>query len=289
MPRCGREAALAVELTNEAYAGSLNNLRARLVYCDEINYVEAMDPNGGSDMDTDLDRLTGAGDGFMDGIHALRDTLNADLVVMYQNTGSGLGWCPETPAHEIGFSVAAWWRAAGTFTHAHETGHNIGCGHSREENDGPCGPSYGLGWRFFGDDDEGYCTTMAYENDTYDRILRYSNPNVQFQGEPTGNPVGDPLEAYNALVINNNDGTVNSFELTRFDIYVNFAHNGLEFGTAVFPYDTLSEGVSAVAVPAVGAAELPNLYVTSGNTSWTGTISKTMVIHACGGTVRIGQ
>ncbi len=276
------EAALAVELANVAYANSQNVVRARLVYCDEIAYTES------GDMDIDLPRLAGGSDGFMDGIHGLRDSLNGDLVLLYQDMGSGLGYCPETPSDANGFSTVNWRRAAGTFTHAHETGHNIGCGHSREEGDGPCGPSYGLGWRFFGNDGAGYCTVMAYENATYDRILYFSNPNVSYLGAPTGNPGGSPNEAHNARVIVDNDGPVASFEGTRFDIYVNFGYAGLEIGSPVFPFNTIPEGVTAIQVPAVGAAELPNLYVTAGTTAWTGTITKTMKIHACGGTVRIG-
>jgi hypothetical protein len=281
------EAALAVELTNESYVNSLNSARARLVYCDEIAYTESLDANGNADMDTDLDRLSGASDGFMDEVHALRDTLNADLVVMYQDTGSGLAYC--TPSYGSGFSVVAWWRAAGTITHAHETGHNLSCGHD-VDNEGACGPSsFGVGWRFYGNDGNPYCTVMAYEDGLYDRVTHYSNPNVSYQGVPTGNPIGDPDEAYNAAVVNNNDNTVNGFEVTRYDIYVNFAWNGPEFGTQALPYNTLIEGVSAAAVPAVGAAEIPNVYMTAGDTPWTGTIAKALTLNACGGSVIIGN
>ncbi len=285
------EATLAVEQCNIAYESSLNVVRARLVYCDEIGYVEALDPNGDADMAADLARLTGTSDGFMDGVHALRDSLNADLVMLYSNSGGGIGWCPSSPSHATAFSISAWWQAAGTFTHAHETGHNLGCGHSREddENPSPCGPSYGLGWRFFGADSVGYCTTMAYPDGTYSRILRYSNPNVLYQGVATGNPVGHQLEAFNAKVIDDNDGPANALELTRFDIYVDFSYSGFELGIPTLPFNSIPEGAAVLTVPAVGAAELPNLYVAAGSTDWTGTITKAMLLQACGGTVRIGD
>lgn len=276
------EAALAVELTNVAYQSSLNSARARLVYCNEINYTET------GNMNTDLDRLTNTDDGFMDNVHGLRDTVNADLVVLYQNIGSGLGWCPSAPEHGDGFSTAAWWRAAGTFTHGHETGHNLGCGHSREEEDGPCGPSWGLGWRFTGNDSNGYCTIMAYENETFTRILNFSNPNVSFMGQPTGNAIGTSMEAHNSWVVAANDGGVAGFEFTRFDVYVNFSWTFGENGTAAFPYNTLPEGVTAIASIPPGAAEFPNLYITAGTTTWTGSINKPMIIRSCSGVVRIG-
>lgn len=277
------EAVLAVDLTNQAYANSAVSTRARLVYCNLVTYTE------GATMNDDLDALTNS-DGVIDGVISTRDTINADQVVMYTNTGSGLGWCPSgSPSYNSGNCVGAWWRVAGTYTHAHETGHNLGAGHSRQEVDPGCGPSYSKGWRYIGNDGNGYCTTMAYSNSSYARVLYYSNPNVSFQGQPTGNAIGTTNEAFNARVIADNDNTVSGHETTRYDIYVDTAFGGfpIEVGMYAFPYNTLSEGVAAIQVPSVGAAESPSLYL-KGNSTYVGTISKEMWLRTCNGPVTIG-
>lgn len=277
------EAALAVEICNTAYANSAMSTRARLVYCNVISYTE------GPDQDTDLDRLQDPDDGYMDGVHTTRDNVNADMVILYNNQGSGLGYCPSgVPAYNVMFCTVAWWRAAATFTHAHETGHNLGGGHD-VANGGACGPSYGVGHLFNGTDGNGYCTMMAYPDATHSRVQHYSNPNVSYQGTPTGIPIGQPGEAYNARVLTDNDNTVEDFELTRFDIYVNFAWAGAENGTYAQPYNTMTEGINAIAVPSTGAADVPNLYVRTGTTTWTGTISKRMTITPCSGGVTVGD
>lgn len=276
------ESALAIELTNEAYFNSQLAVRARLVYCNEINYTEA------ANMVTDLDRLTGTSDGFMDGVHALRDSLDADLVALFTNTGTGIAWCPSSPAYHRGFSVSAWDLAASNFTHAHETGHNLGAGHDRDNN-GPCsgGPDYGVGWRFTGNDGITYRTVLAYSPGI--RVTHYSNPAVTYRGTATGVPIGQQNPAYNALVIASNDNAVVNFELTRYDIYVDFGWILFEDGTPSWPYNTLPEGVNAIATPGTGAAENPSLYIRAGATNWTGVVTKAMVMRSCDGSVRIGN
>jgi hypothetical protein len=51
----------------------------------------------------------------------------------------------------------------------------------------------------------------------------------------------------------------------------------------------VADGVSEIITPGVGANELPNLWIKAGTTSETATISKTMIIKACGGSVIIGN
>ena len=279
------ECALAVEHANTAYIQSSMTTRMRLVACTETTYTEA------GTQDTDLDRLTGTSDGFIDGIHATRDTYNADLVHMVTDNGSGLGWCGGTsPGYNIGFSVSRWSRVAATFTLAHETGHNLGAEHDRA-NAGACiSTSYSYGHLFFGTDGNGYCTVLAYPTATYDRVLHFSNPNVTFQGTATGIAIGQTGEAYNAQVIRNTDNTVEDHELTRYDIYVDFGFSGIpaEIGTATFPYNTLPEGITNIDTPNTGSGESPTMYIDTGATNYTGTISKVMTIVPCGGSVRIG-
>lgn len=274
------ECALAIETTNDCYINSGISARQRLVWCGEVTYNEA------GTFNDHLDRLTDQSDGFFDWVHSTRDTYNADLVAMYvdDSESGGLGWC-RVDNMDYSFSVTRWDLAASTFVHAHETGHNLGCAHDRANAD--CGPSYtyGYGWRFNGNSGTQYRTVMSYAPGT--RISNFSNPNRTFDGVATGVAAGQANEAYNAAVINNRDTIIEGLQLTRYDIYVNFAYGGVEIGTASLPYNTFSEGVSALG-SGVNAGELPTLYVRTGTSTYTGTISKPMTIRACSGRVNIG-
>jgi hypothetical protein len=271
------EAALAVELTNEAYQNSACTQRMRLVRATSITYTES------GSLNTDLDRLTGTSDGFMDSIHATRDTINADLVCLYTDTGSGLGWCGSS--YTSGFFCAKWSRAAATLTHAHESGHNMGCAHDRPNVDCDPTPNYGYGYTTNGNSGV-FSTIMSYGAN---RVTHYSNPNVNFDGVATGVALASANPCYNAKVINDRDTTVEGFELTRWDIYVEIGANPIvEIGTYTLPYDTLTEGILNIDVPDTGAADVPNLYL-RGSTNWLGTITKEMTITPCGGAVTIGN
>jgi peptidyl-Asp metalloendopeptidase len=278
------ECALAVDHANTAYQQSAMSTRMRLVYCDVVSYTET------DNQDTDLARLRDTSDGFMDSVHTLRDSFNADIVQLVNDTGSGLGYCPGgAPGYSTApFSTGKWTRVAATYTTAHETGHNLGGGHD-VANGGACGPSYGVG-HLFGPSGDGWCSVMAYPTGTHPRILHYSNPNVTFNGYATGVAIGSPGEAFNARVIIDNDNTVEGFEATRYDIYVNFAFSGFpaEIGTAAFPYNTFAEGVANIDTPNTGAGENPTMYITSGAQNYIGTVSKVMNIIPCSGPVTIG-
>src|SRR5437870_11459828 len=71
---------LGVSETNQAYANSGALQRINLVDKREIDYTES------GSMSTDLGRLETNGDGYLDSVHALRDTYAADLVELIDNT-----------------------------------------------------------------------------------------------------------------------------------------------------------------------------------------------------------
>ena len=75
---------LAVAETNTAYTNSQITTQLRLVYKGEVNYVEV------SNMDIDLDRLRQPADGYMDEIHALRNTYQADMVSLILENAQSL-------------------------------------------------------------------------------------------------------------------------------------------------------------------------------------------------------
>jgi hypothetical protein len=274
-------------VANGAYVNSEIDARMRLVYCGEVAYDED------GTLEDHLNRLAGTSDGFIDQVHALRDTYRADVVSLFIEDDDGQGWCglarclPNTP--ERAFNVVRWDCAAGDFSYVHEVGHNQGCAHDRESTDPDvCNAyPYSYGWRFRGHYSfRRFRTVMAYEPGT--RIQYFSNPDVEYDGTPTGVPIGDTDESHNAQTINLRRSIVESHRLTRFDIWVDFAHTGAEQGTFDLPYDTVAEGVANI-VNGVGASELPNLWIKAGSTDETVSIDTPMAIRACGGLVTIGK
>jgi len=269
------EIQLAVDRTNETYGNSPISARYRLVHREQVLYNE----NGS--YDDHLDRLTGSGGGPWPGIRSTRDAVNADFCTLWVDDADscGLAWC--TANNGNAYSVVTWHCAAGNLSHPHEIGHNQGCEHDPDNSGCDGAFSYSFGHRFIGSDSNEYRTVMAYAPGT--RIPFFSNPNVTFMGTPTGTSSRD-----NTRSINNRRATCEAFQTTRYDIWVDFAFGGSEAGTFASPYNTVSEGVSNLAAPGVGATETPNLFIKAGSTTWTGAINKTMRISTCGGLARIG-
>jgi hypothetical protein len=251
----------------------------RLVRRYEITYNEV------GTYEDHLDRLTGTngqgGAAPWTTTRTNRDTFNADFCSLWVDDREfcGLAWC--TSGANRAYQVTAWSCAAGNLTHAHEVGHNQGCGHDAADANGGCGYStYAFGWRFNGNSGTQYRTVMARVPGT--RIPYFSNPSVNFDGQPTGTATAD-----NELVIEERKNTCAAFEFTRWDIFVDAAHFGTELGTNTAPYNTITEGVANLDDYATGASEYPNLYLKS-DFATNITISKPMTITACGGAATIG-
>ncbi len=267
------ECQLATDRVNEAYENSPIAARMRLVRRYEITYNEV------GTYEDHLDRLTGTngqgGAAPWTTTRTNRDTYNADFCSLWVDDGEycGLAWC--TSGETRAYQVTTWYCAAGGLTHAHEIGHNQGCGH--DAANGGCGYSnYAFGWRFNGNSGTQYRTVMAYSPGT--RIPYFSNPGVNFDGQPTGTATAD-----NERVIEERKETCANFEFTRWDIFVDAAFGGLpvELGSNDFPYNTIAEGVANIDDYVTGASEYPNLYLKSDFATNT-TISKPMTITTCG-------
>ncbi len=220
---------LGVAETNMAYQNSQINQRIRLVGAFLTNYTEytgAVYPD--SNMSHDLTCLQTTGDGCMDDVTAKRDLYAADLVSLWEDTSEacGLGYMMSTITPSFapyGFSVVAWSCATGYYSFAHEMGHNEGARHDWYVDTGTAPYTYAHGyvnvagaWR----------TIMAYNNKcgsiNCTRIQYFSNPNVLYNGAPTGYASGTgttncssaPCDADNHQVLNNSAYTVANFRLS---------------------------------------------------------------------------
>ena len=178
----------AINWTNIAFSNSGVDLAFRLAHTGEVSY----DESGSSS--TDLYRLQDAFDGYLDGIHALRDGYGADIVSLWVATNYG-GRAYTATSGAYTFNVCGGSSNDHIFeTFAHESGHNMGCGHHRVQvSPGPSNafPTYGAGWSWTDGNDKLWRSIMAYGLggrwfDSSTRTQHYSNPDVRHSGQPTG-------------------------------------------------------------------------------------------------------
>ena len=116
-----------VAATNQAYQRSRVNQRVTLVAVEEMAYVESHSHT------TDLSRLVGRNDGYMDEVHSVRDRVAADLVVLVRlgdSTSSAQGVIrPLSTSTPPVFATS--YLPGGSLIFAHELGHLMGLHHDR--------------------------------------------------------------------------------------------------------------------------------------------------------------
>lgn len=191
---------LGLDELNQATANSNINTTFRIVHIDEIAFTES------GSMGAQLGSLRDPVDGILDEVHDLRDQYQADLVMLVINAGdvcgiANIGVGPgNTPTAENAFSVVASTCITGPVSaFAHEVGHNMGIIHGYEEN--PCtngGSRFAKGYMA---PDESFQTMMGVG--PAPRTLRFSNPAVDFNGMPTGEPIGsaEPADSATAFAL----------------------------------------------------------------------------------------
>ncbi|HPH96621.1 MAG TPA: fibronectin type III domain-containing protein [Anaerolineaceae bacterium] len=195
----------AVAEANSGFELSQVNLRLRLVHMAEIAWDES-----GFNWDETTSRFVNKTDGFLDFIHPLRDQYAADIVSMVVvGTGGTCGnsflMAPLSPYFEsMALNVVRHDCMTGFFSLSHEAGHNMGSHHDRAS----AGSGFGAFPYSYGYQDPGrtFRTIMAYPCPGLSgcpRINRWSNPNVLYNGLPTGISETAPDSAYNALSLNN--------------------------------------------------------------------------------------
>ena len=193
---------------NTANSDSAAVFQWRLVHTAEVDYLES-----GSISD-DLTHLQAPNDGFLDEVHDLRDAYKADLVALLIAEGSNnsCGYAYQMNAldgwfQEYGFGVTALDYpgdyTCGPLTLAHEFGHNLGNAHDRANAAGAVLFPYSYGYQ---SPNETFRDIMSYDcPGGCPRINQWANPDVWYEGEPTGVDFeSDPANA--ADVVRSMDG-----------------------------------------------------------------------------------
>ena len=108
---------LMIAYANDAFERSGAFMSLNLAGAEKVDYVET------ESISEDFRRLYVPDDGYMDGVHARRDALGADLV--YMMTSRTVGRALQLGAFSAGSDNG--------YLFAHEVGHNMGLGHDRAE------------------------------------------------------------------------------------------------------------------------------------------------------------
>ncbi|MDE0487895.1 MAG: M12 family metallo-peptidase, partial [Gammaproteobacteria bacterium] len=187
---------LMIESANQAYEDSGINPRLVLAHTAMVDYVA-------KGTNSDLTRLITRDDGYLDEVHTLRNEYAADLVHLLTNVSNGPVGSASRPTFESlsnenrsAFGVTA---NASEHTFTHEVGHNFGLKHDRYVER----PSFAIYPYAFGYTNQAafgsgapnaarWRTVMTYNNQCAaagfgcSRLLRFSNPDQTYLGDPMG-------------------------------------------------------------------------------------------------------
>ena len=193
---------LAVANANASYSRSYIGTSLRLVHSAEVSFSETR-----TSMGTDLTRLTGRQDGYIDDIHAWRDAVGADVVTLIgagYSASCGVAYVMSSVSTSFAsqaFNVVDQSCAAGNLSYAHEVGHSQGLHHDPANASGSASHPFAYGYQ---DPAGAFRTVMSYGSAA--RVQQFSNPWVYYAGRPTGTTMQD-----NARALNNNAPTVANF------------------------------------------------------------------------------
>lgn len=186
-----------IQSTNDGFYNSGLTTRVNKAYAVQVSYTES------GNSQTDVNRLQGTTDGYMDNVHTLRNQYGADVVVLlvayldYAGQAFAIGASSTTA-----FAVVLDYYAIGNYTFAHEVGHLLGARHDNDNNTTPY--PYGHGYKY---SPAYWRTIMAVQDDYVFRINYWSSPYNTYGGVPMGTSNYND----NVRVWNTNASTVAGF------------------------------------------------------------------------------
>ena len=177
---------LAIEEANQSFLNSgVTNVRLHLAYSYQTNYIE----DGATHFDH-VFRLADKGDGYMDKVHAIRDSYHADVVVLIVDDPNGCGLSAGVaPKADRAFAVVHHECAATSYSLAHEIGHILGARHDIGLDNASIPYAFGHGFIY----GKKWRTVMSYAEscDGCPRLPIWSNPEVKVGGVAAGDAISD--------------------------------------------------------------------------------------------------
>ena len=260
---------LEIATTNQAFADGGANLSVRLVALEEVAYTTV-------DLTTDTFRLRGKTDGYMDGVHAIRDRVAADLVFLLTSTRGGRAFLMTNVSRDFADNAFS---TGSLTTLPHELGHLMGLHHDRYEACGTNGACAGAAFPYaYGyinreafeagaTESARWRTIMSYADEcsvngiVCSYLLRYSNPDQTHLGDALGiaglRPSGEVTGPSNAVrALNRTRETVAMFRGPDRSVYFDMAsYTANEGGTAASVTVRLSDKPErAISIPLVASA-----------------------------------
>lgn len=201
--------ATAVSEMNTVNANSGVPHTYNLAHTAEISFTES----GSSS--ADLSALRSQTDGKGDNVHQLRYIHRADLVAMISSSSyCGIGYVPSSNNYfdaSSGFSITGVNCMTGNLTLAHECGHNMGLHHDYfvSSSTRPCSHHHGyVNQNAQAARNKRWRTVMAYNDNCSDvfgfncgRVPYWSNPDVDYNGDPMGVAIGNTQPSNNAFAL----------------------------------------------------------------------------------------
>ncbi|GAA5071780.1 hypothetical protein GCM10025759_11260 [Lysobacter panacisoli] len=190
---------LAVAESNQGYVNSNVGINMELAGYTTVAYSDV-------GMSTDLSRFRGTSDGYMDTIHALRDSNAADVAVLVGNDSSACGLASGIGSTATtAFATAYWDCITGYYSFAHEIGHLQSARHDPATDPTNSPYVYGHGYRA---PNNAWRTIMAYTcSPSCPRLNYWSNPDVTYNGVA----MGTTDRSHNQRVLVNTKATIAAF------------------------------------------------------------------------------